>query len=246
MDRHGRPKPLAEGPTRSKELGVDGISSVSLDATYMATIQPTSQPQHMRRHPGMDAAANLLGMSESDLRTALQSGQSLSQIATSKGISQDQLVSTIASAIQQANPNVSADQATKVATAMATRTPGSQGSGAAQAADGTGQVAASGHHHHHHHGMKVAMQAAATALGVSTDYLTSALKSGQSLSQLATSKGVSQDDLVSAMATALQQSDTNLSMDQATQIATRLASASPQGEPWAAPTQSASTFGVTA
>jgi uncharacterized protein YidB (DUF937 family) len=226
---------------------VDGISSVSLDATYMATIQPASQTQHMRRHPGLEAAANLLGMSEGDLRTALQGGQSLSQIATSKGISQDQLVSTIASAIQQANPDVSADQATKVATAIATRTPGRNGAPAA-AAEGTAPVAATGagHHHRHHHGMKVAMQAAADTLGMSTDQLTAAVQSGQSLSSLAQSKGVGQDDLVNAIATALRQSDSNLSADQATQLATRLVSATPQSQPWAAPTQDASTFGITA
>jgi uncharacterized protein YidB (DUF937 family) len=244
------PTPLLEGPILSKELDVDGISSVKLDPAYMSTVQSMPQPQHGRRHPGMEAAANLLGVSESDLRTALQGGQSLSQIAASKGISEDQLVSTISSAIQQANPDISADQANRVATSIATRTPGTRDAGGAAvaAADGAaGSAAAGGHRHHGHHGMKMAMQATASTLGVSSDELASALKSGQSLSDVAQSKGIGQDDLVSAIATALEQSDGNLSPDQATQIATRLATASPGVQPWFTENEGAtSTFGITA
>lgn len=265
---------------------MDGISPVGLNPSYLSAIQSTSQSQH-HRHPGMEAAAKLLGMSESDLRTAMRGGQSLSQIASSKGISQDQLVSTIATAIQQANPSISADRAQMVATEMASRTPGAQGTGnpggpsgpqdagglppgppPAGAAGATGDTDSDnetgetsgtsatddtsstnqvgGKHHHRHHAMAAAMQAAAKALGVTTDQLTSALKSGQSLSSLASSKGVSQDDLVKAMATALQGVDSSLSADQATQIATGLATATPQSQPWAPTMGSSSTFGITA
>jgi uncharacterized protein YidB (DUF937 family) len=246
----GSPTPLPEGPILSKELDVDGISSVKLDPAFVSTVQSMARPQHARRHPGMEAAANLLGMSESDLQTALQGGRSLSQIAASKGVSQDQLVSTISSAIQRANPDISADQAKRVATALATRTLGTGDAGGAPIAapDGAaGSAAAGGHRHHGHHGMKAAMQAAATTLGVSTDELASALKGGRSLGDLAQSKGIGRDDLVNAIATALQQSDTNLSSDDATRMATRLVTAAPGAQPWSAPVEGAtSTFGITA
>jgi hypothetical protein len=75
-------------------------------------------------------------MSSSDLISALQSGQSLSSIASSKGLSQDKLVAAMATSIQQANPGVSADQATKVATAIATRTPPAGGMPPAKAGGG--------------------------------------------------------------------------------------------------------------
>jgi uncharacterized protein YidB (DUF937 family) len=205
----------------------------------------------------MDAAANLLGMSASDLRTAMQSGQSLSQIASSKGVGQDQLIAAMSTAIQQANPGMSADRATSVATAIATRTPQVGTAGASGATDqaaasafGATQAAGTGAthgQHYHHHAMAAGMQAAAQTLGVSTDELTSSLKSGQSLTSLASSKGVSQDDLITAISTALQQSDTSLSSDQASQIATRIATSTPESQSWATPGGgTTSTFGVTA
>ena len=203
----------------------------------------------------MDAAAKLLGMSSSDLRTALQSGQSLTSLASSKGITQDALTSAMATAIQQANPNITADQATKLATQIATRTrptpaqqPATQDPAAAGTTDTTGTTATHGHHHHHHGGA-AAMDAASKLLGMSTTDLTSALQSGQSLTSIASSKGVSQNDLVNAMATALQGANSNLSTDQATDIATRMATQTPgtQNQPWAAGTTEApSTFSITA
>jgi uncharacterized protein YidB (DUF937 family) len=196
----------------------------------------------------MDAAATALGMSASDLRTALQSGQSLASIASSKGVSEDTLVAAMATAIQQANPGISADQASKVATAIATRTPPAD-LPATQAATGT--AAAGGHHHHHgHHAMSTAMDAAAQLLGTTASDLATSLQSGKSLASIASSKGVGQDDLVKAISSALQKADSSLSSDRATQLATALATGTPpsgQGQPWAAGTDgTASTFNVTA
>jgi hypothetical protein len=151
----------------------------------------------------MDAALKLLGMSASDLRTAMQSGQSLASIASSKGVSEAKLEATISAAIQQANPSMSSDQAAKVATDLATRKPPAggpppaDGTGSTDGTSGTsGTSAAKGHHHHHHHAGAAAMDAASQLLGTSTSDLMTSLQSGQSLSSIAKSKGVSQDDLV--------------------------------------------------
>jgi uncharacterized protein YidB (DUF937 family) len=203
----------------------------------------------------MDAAAKLLGMSVSDLRSALQSGKSLADIASSKGISQDKLTAAMAAAIQQANPSVSSEQATKVATAIATRTPPAGGpppdatQGTDSTQDASGTTATQGHHHRHHAG-GAAMDAAAKALGMSTTDLMSSLQSGQSLTSIAKTKGVSQDDLVKTMATALQGADSNLTADQATQIATQMATRTPgtQDQPWASASQQTgtTTYSITA
>ncbi|HKT02831.1 MAG TPA: hypothetical protein VJT31_25145 [Rugosimonospora sp.] len=67
---------------------------------------------------GMDAAANALGMSTDDLRSALRGGQSLESLAQSKGISTDSLISTISNALTQANPQLSADRADQIAQRM--------------------------------------------------------------------------------------------------------------------------------
>lgn len=228
---------------------MDGLSAVESTSASFSPIQ-----SQQRRHPAMDAAAKLLGMSTTDLRTALQSGQSLTSLASSKGISQDDLTAAMSKAIQQANPNMTADQATKMATAIATRTrPTAPQATATDAATqdpnaATGTSATHGHHHHHHGGGAAAMDAASTLLGMSTADLTSALKSGQSLSSIATSKGVSQSDLTAAMATAIQGSNPNVTADQAKEIATRMATQTPgsQDQQWNAGAQAPTTFSITA
>jgi hypothetical protein len=90
--------------------------------------------------------------------------------------------------------------------------------------------------------MSTAMDAASQLLGTSTTDLAAGLKSGQSLSDLASAKGVSKDDLVNAIAAALQKADSNLSADDAKTLATGLASRTAQAngtenQPWAAASQ---------
>jgi uncharacterized protein YidB (DUF937 family) len=67
------------------------------------------------RKAGMDAAAQALGMSSSDLQTALKGGQSLSSLAQSKGINPDSLTKTISDAVAKANPSMSSDRAQQIA-----------------------------------------------------------------------------------------------------------------------------------
>ena len=73
---------------------------------------------HGMRKAGMDAAAQVLGMSTTDLRSALSGGQTLSSLAQSKGISTDKLASAISAALTKANPSLSADRAQQIATRM--------------------------------------------------------------------------------------------------------------------------------
>ncbi len=232
---------------------MDGLSAVSLDMASIASAQLAYiQPQQKHPHPAMDAAAKLLGMSSSDLVTALQSGQSLVSIASSKGISQDALVGAMATAIQEANPDVSPDQATKVATAIATRTHPAASAVAGPAPDAAAGTIATGHKHghHRHRAAAAAMDAAATALGTTTSDLVSSLQTGQSLASIASTKGVSQDDMVKAISSALSQANSSLSTDQATQLATAMvtgpASSDPSRQWAAAPSGTASTFAILA
>lgn len=120
-----------------------------------------------------------------------------------------------------------------------------------QADGATGTSAAGGHHHHHgHKAVSAAMDSVATLLGTTTTDLATATQSGQSLTQIASSKGVSQQSLVSAIATALQGSDSSMSSSQATQLATALATGTPQNnqtQPWStAVSGTPSTFSVSA
>lgn len=115
--------------------------SQAATAAQGATGTTASHGHHHHRHGGgaMSAASQLLGMSTSDLGSALQSGQSLASIASSQGVSQNALVSALADAIKGSNSNLTSDQASQIATQMANRTSASQ----TQPAVGLLQAAAS-------------------------------------------------------------------------------------------------------
>ena len=88
---------------------MDSLSSIRMDVSSIGGAQfagsPAAPPAN---NPVMNGAAKALGMSSNDLISALQSGQSLASIASSKGLSEDKLVAAMATSIQQANPGVSA------------------------------------------------------------------------------------------------------------------------------------------
>jgi hypothetical protein len=77
------------------------------------------------------AVAKELGETEADLQKGLASGKSLTDLAAAKGISQDDLKSTIAGVVQKDMPNASPDQVANITNRMA-------------------QVHGGGHHHGHH------------------------------------------------------------------------------------------------
>ena|SRR5690242_15562855 len=89
-------------------------------------------------------------------------------------------------------------------------------------ASNSSQVQQTHHRHGRGPGMKQGMDAAAKALGMSSDDLKSELKSGKSLEDIAKQKGVSTDTLKSAISNALTQGNSKLSADRANEIAQRM------------------------
>jgi hypothetical protein len=81
----------------------------------------------------LSSVSGTLGLSTSALQQQLQSGQSLSTIAQSQGVSQQTLIGSIQNALTQNGSTASGPQLTQAATNIANRTPGGGG-------------------HHHHHG----------------------------------------------------------------------------------------------
>jgi hypothetical protein len=78
----------------------------------------------------MNSASTALGLSVQDLRSALDSGQSLADVAQQRGVSRDDLVSAVAQGIQSAPPT---------------------GAPAPAAATELAQHVVDRHHGHHHH-----------------------------------------------------------------------------------------------
>jgi hypothetical protein len=74
-------------------------------ADKVATTLDERLPERGRGGPGrgegLDAAAKALGMSTADLRTALHSGQSLADVAKTKGVSVDDLVAALVTSAKE-------------------------------------------------------------------------------------------------------------------------------------------------
>jgi hypothetical protein len=107
------------------------MSVVPIGSSSISTFQQ-SQSAQSNWQAITSSAASALGLSPSALQQQLQSGQSLSAIAQTQGVSQQSLVQSITSALTQNGSTASASQLQQIATSIANRTPG-----------------AGGHHHHH-------------------------------------------------------------------------------------------------
>jgi hypothetical protein len=70
------------------------------------------------RKAGMEAAATALGMSTADLRSALQSGQTMASLASTRDTTPAQVATAISEALTNANPALSADRAQQIAQRM--------------------------------------------------------------------------------------------------------------------------------
>jgi hypothetical protein len=81
----------------------------------------------------LSSVSGTLGLSSSALQQQLQSGQSLSSIAKSQGVSQQTLLTSIQGALTQNGSPATGTQLQTIASNIANRTPGADG-------------------HHHHHG----------------------------------------------------------------------------------------------
>ena len=109
-------------------MTMSGIGSAS-QALGNTGIDPNSWQTRMQQTLG--PVAQLFGMTTDQLDQALQGGESLTDIAAGKGISQADLTAAIKQGIQQAQPPGSAPLSDSQLTNMA------------------GRIA--GHHRHHHH-----------------------------------------------------------------------------------------------
>jgi DNA-directed RNA polymerase specialized sigma subunit len=148
-----------------------------------------------------DAAAKALGMTTAELRTALQGGKNLANLATDKKVSVDSLVKAMVAAAEAKlsaavkDGSLTQAQADKVKSSLTERItervnnvrPGGMG-GAKGHMSGMG--------------IKETRDAAAKALSMTNAELQTALQSGKSLADVAKDKKVSVDSLVKAMVAA--------------------------------------------
>lgn len=93
---------LAAGAAFGMTLAGLGIASAQTDGTTTTPEAPAATEGALRHHgpghargAGLSAAAGALGMTEADLRTALESGQSMAQVAESKGVALQKVIDAL-------------------------------------------------------------------------------------------------------------------------------------------------------
>jgi lambda repressor-like predicted transcriptional regulator len=171
------------------------IDSISTSLAYGSN--PYGPSGSQASLPGMDAAAKALGLTDAQLQQSLQSGSTLSDLATQQGVSEDSLVSTIAQSLQENAPAGSSSSSTDYTSLAQNIVQGK-----------------TPHHHHGHHARAASPSqdagdtsdddpfgTAAGVLGMSQDDLLDALESGSSFTDLLSAKGLTVDDLTNALGT---------------------------------------------
>jgi hypothetical protein len=174
-----------------------GIASAAIlwTSATAAAAQPSGEPQLAAQLGGftgtladngphgadlLNAAAAYIGISAADLKTQLQSGKSLADIAVANGKTRDGLIAALVAAEQQ--------EISTLVDQKGTAFPGGHGNG------GPGRGAPGG--------FRVEgdpLAAAATFLGTTTADLRTKMESGQTLAQIATAAGKTRDALIQAL-----------------------------------------------
>jgi lambda repressor-like predicted transcriptional regulator len=161
---------------------VDSISSIS----SISSSQSTSYTQGSARSVGlkrlMDASAEYLGLSANDLRTQLQAGKSLADIAKAEGKSVDGLKQALQAVLSsdQSGGTDSSALLDKILNGHPGKPPAQDGKG-----------------------FEDVLKASAEYLGISTDDLQTQLQAGKSFADIAKAEGKSVDGLKQALQAAL-------------------------------------------
>ncbi len=132
-------------------MSVTPISSSSIMPSQQQSSSMQSNWKNM-----MSSLSSTLGLSGNALQQQLQSGQSLSSIAATQGVSQQTLVQSISTALAQNGSQGSSSQLQQIATNIANRTHGAGG------------------HHRHHGGGSGAQQATESTFLAALEASTSA------------------------------------------------------------------------
>jgi uncharacterized protein YidB (DUF937 family) len=149
----------------------------------------------------LETAATTLGMTNDELLAEMQAGKTLGQLADEKGVSRDALVKAMKDAMKAAvdqavaEGRITQEQADEFKARIDQREIDLDKSFGAGRPGGRGGTLGRG----------IALDAAATTLGLSTDELLTEMRAGKTLGQLADEKGVNRDALVEAIKDALKQ-----------------------------------------
>lgn len=203
------------GATLGNPLGVSAQTSPSTTTTPGTAPGGPGPGGGMHRGPfggpgvELEAAAKVLNLTTDELRSQLESGKTLAQIAEAQGVDRQTLIDALVAAAKDRLAEVEAQLPDRIAD-MVDHT--FEGRGGPRGPFGSGP----------------GFEAAAKALGISTDDLMSALRDGKSIADVAKEKGVDVQKVIDALVTEakakLDQAveDGKLTQDRADEMATHL------------------------
>lgn len=181
---------LAGGGAAGALLGTPSLSSAQDDG--QETTETTSEDAARRgprehRGEGLATAAEALGISEDELRTALEGGQSIAQVAEAEGVDLqtviDALVADATTRLEEAITNLP-DRMTELVNREGLPDRGGPG--------GPGGP---------HRGRGPGLEAAAEAIGITTDELRTGLQDGSSIADVAAANDVDVQTVIDALVT---------------------------------------------
>ncbi|RLK58243.1 hypothetical protein [Actinokineospora cianjurensis] len=192
-------------------MNVSSISSAQTTAL-------TQKPDASSTRKAFQAAAKALDMSTDDLRSALQDGQSLSDIAKAKGVSE----STITDAITSATSSGGAEIAQKLLAGPGGGHGGPGGPGGGPGGPGGPPPPPRDSR------VDSALSAVQDALGI--DDLDDELASGESLTDVAAANGMDAATLKTTLTKAIGAADSTLSADAVSELADKIIEGPPKPE----------------
>ena len=172
-----------------------------------------------------DTIAKALGITTTELQTALQSGKSIATIAKEKGVDVNKVIAAYVAEETAEHPELTAAQVTQRVTdrvngVAPTGGPGGKGGGMGGRMGGPGG------------GMGAHSDTIAKALGITTAELQTAMQSGKSIATIAKEKGVDVSKVIAAYVAEETAEHPELTAAQVTQMVTdRINGVAPTGGP---------------
>ncbi len=183
---------LTGGGVAGALLGTPSLSGAQDGATDTTTAVADDEPGGRFLGPRGEAlatAADALGMTEDELRAALEDGASIAQVAEARGVDVQTVVDAL---VEAATARLEALQASlpEHMTDLVNRTGwGERGPGGPGFGHGPGR----GHHH------LPGLEAAAEAIGISVGDLRTALRDGSTVAEVAAAHDVDVDAVIEAL-----------------------------------------------
>ena len=180
---------LAGGGLAGAVLGTPSVSSAQ-DETTETTGAESGTPRLDHRGAGLTAAAEAIGISEADLQTALEEGQSIAQVAEAKGVDVQTVIDAMVAEATDRIETALAELPDRV-TDLVNREGLPEHGGPGEGGFGGGGPGGPGG--------RPGLDAAAEAIGITVDDLRTAVQDGDTIAEVAAANDVDVQTVIDAL-----------------------------------------------